>query len=131
MIRTSLVGLLFFVSIVGLRAQGHCLIKVAPKEDSHILMIKADCGSSPEELLFAEGLQNTLKTQYTTIGVLNYMVDRHWELLDMAKTIYLPANEVRGPIYYTEFLMRRHKAVLEGPKPGTLERPTPKEDDGN
>lgn len=100
------VALMF--SAMGLaQAQKHCLIKVAKTEDSHRLEIKADCGSNPDRILFAEGLQNTLRDKLTVVGVIDYMTDRQWELFDIERTIKEPGTESEPPVYWTELLFRR------------------------
>ena len=92
---------------VGAQAQSHCLIKVAPTAERHNLDVTADCGSDPDEQLFAEALQNTLRQKATIVGVLNYMVDRNWELLEMEKTIRTNGDADTPPTYYTEFLFKK------------------------
>lgn len=105
-------GLFLLFLGVGAQAQNFCLIRTAPIEGSHRIEVKADCGSNPDQLLFAEGLQNTLKNKLSAVGVIDYMVDRNWELLDMEKSIKKMGTETEPPVYYTEFLFRKYHAIL-------------------
>ncbi|HAA11743.1 MAG TPA: hypothetical protein DCE41_08620 [Cytophagales bacterium] len=100
-------GFVLALTASAAQAQRHCLIKVSPTQESHKLDVRADCGSNPDQLLFAEGLQNTLKTKASMVGIIDYMVERSWELLDMEKSIKTPGTETEPPIYYTEFLFRK------------------------
>ncbi|MEL6537292.1 MAG: hypothetical protein AAFQ98_17860 [Bacteroidota bacterium] len=102
-------GMLMVVTAAAAHAQRHCLLKVSPTEESHHLDVVADCGSNPDQLLFAEGLQNTLKDKASMVGVIDYMVERNWELLDMEKSIKTPGTKTNPPIYYTEFLFRKEE----------------------